>query len=359
MILDTNVEVRWNGNNRKWYTDKGYVYTKHNDKFLVDINDLSKGSHVEVNVLCDYCLDNDVETLIKKTWKRYVRDNLNSVIKKDACAKCQPIKTKECNMVNFGVESKTELKETRDKIKETTLERYGVEHNMQDEKIKAKAVNTFMKNYGFDNPMKNSEVVKRSNLSKIRRFGSTNPFLDESIIQKSINTNLNKYGTEWHMQSDEIKRKSRKTMYENNSAPCSRQQLYIHNLIGGELNYPVDNLSLDIAFPEEKTYVEYDGNGHNLQVKLGGISEYEFERREIKRYLYLKSLGWKQIRIVSPFDYLPSDGVILEEMSKARKWLEQTGSGHSHYVINIGGKVNDSNYGRVRKIKEEDLHVLG
>jgi very-short-patch-repair endonuclease len=355
MLKTKNVMVKWNGNNKEWYLSKGYNFTKHNEEFKVSVDDLPKGSHVEIEILCDYCLDNNKETIVSKQWKRYVRDNLNSVIKKDCCSKCQPIKTKECNMINFGVENKMELESTRQKIKDTMMKNYGVEHNMQNKEIYNKAKNTFLLNYGYDNPMKNKDIIEKSNQSKINRFGSTNPFTDDEIMNKAKETNIQKYGTEWHMQNDEIMKKSKETMYRNGTAPCSRQQKYLHNLLGGELNYPIDNCSLDIAFPDSKIYIEYDGNGHDLSVKLGNTSEREFNRKEIKRYLFLKSKGWKQIKITSPVDYLPSDEVLIDEYKKAIEWLSLNEKGHSHYNIEIGNKVNDEKFGVVRRIKEDDL----
>jgi very-short-patch-repair endonuclease len=358
MLITDKVLVKWNGNNKKWYMSKGYPFTKYNDEFEVKVCDLPNVSHVNIQILCDYCFENNQETLVTKEWRRYVRDNLNSVVKKDCCASCQQIKTKECNMINFGVESKTELETTRRKMKDTMLKNFGVEYNMQNEEILNKAKSTFIQNYGFDNPMKNKSIIEKSNKTKIDRFGSTNPFIDEKVLNKAKETNLRKYGTEWQMQNKNVMKKSKETMYRNGTAPCSRQQKYIHNLLGGELNYPVGNCSLDIAFPEEKIYIEYDGNGHDLSVKLGNITRYKFDRKEIRRYLFLKSKGWKQIRIISPVDYLPNDEIILEEIEKAKEWLNSNEKGHSHYIIEIGNKINDENFGLVRRIKDDDLNEV-
>ena len=356
MLITKTVKVKWNPKNREWYESKGYIYTKHNAEFDVNIEDITKGSHVEVEIVCDYCLENELSTVVKKQWKRYVKDNLNSVVKKDCCASCQPIKTKECNLINFGVENKMELPEIKEKQKNTIMKNYGVEHNMKNKNVRQKAIDTFVLKYGVDNPMKNKDVIKKSNQSKIKRFGSTNPFTNEEVINKSKKTNLQRYGTEWHMQSAEVMKKSKETMYSNGTAPCSRQQKYIHNLIGGELNYPVDKCSLDIAFPQEKIYVEYDGNGHDLCVKLGSVSYEEFSYKEIKRYQFLKSKGWKKIKMSSPADYLPSDNVLINEINKAKSVL--LSSEKNHYIIEFGTKVNDIDYGTLRRITESDLSLI-
>lgn len=117
------------------------------------------------------------------------------------------------------------------------------------------------------------------------------------------------------------------TFYKNGTQKCSQQQEYIHSLVGGELNYPVNNSSLDIAFPEEKIYIEYDGSGHDLSVKLGEKTNEEFQEKEKKRNYALFRLGWKSIRIISKKDYLPSDIKIKEiikigkNILKERSWI--------------------------------------
>ncbi|MGG0308442.1 hypothetical protein ABEY43_06490 [Priestia megaterium] len=116
-------------------------------------------------------------------------------------------------------------------------------------------------------------------------------------------------------------KKMRESLYRNGNTPCSSQQNFIHEVIGGKLNYPVKNYSLDIAFPDEKIYVEYDGGGHDLAVKFGELAQEEFAQKERRRYYSLRSLGWKEIRIVSRNDIVPSSEDILKMMSFARKYL--------------------------------------
>ena len=48
MILTKFVKLKWNRNNKKFYTLKGYKFTNYGDEFLVHIKDLSKGSSVIV-----------------------------------------------------------------------------------------------------------------------------------------------------------------------------------------------------------------------------------------------------------------------------------------------------------------------
>jgi hypothetical protein len=350
MIITKIVEVKWSPSNKVHYIEKGYDFTKYGDLFDCEVEDLTKGSHTKVELSCDYC-----GCKIIKEWRARVRSNRRYAVQKDCCPKCQQKKAKECNMINYGVKSKTELKETKAKMEKSFIEKYGVVHPMKNKEIHGRAVETFVKNYGVDNPTKNEEISQKAMETRVKRFGSANVFSDKKILQKAIDTNRKKYGCDWAMQNDKIKAKTRETMHQNGSVSTSRQQLYLHKLFGGILNYPIGFCSLDIAFPEEKIYVEYNGNGHNLSVKLGSMTEEQFKTREIKRYYFLKSKGWKVININSPYDYLPQDNVLFEEFAKGLKWLSIDEYNHSHYNINVGGLINDKNYGKLRRISEKDL----
>ena len=197
---------------------------------------------------------------------------------------------------------------------------------------------------------------KESNLLK---YGVENTFQVDKIKIKSKETTKNKYGFDNVSYVAEIKMKKNKTMYINQSVISSRQQQYLNKILGGILNYSDGTIpNLDIAFPSEKIYLEYDGSGHELSVKYNNMSKKEFDEREKRRYYYLRKLGWKGVFIKSMCDYLPLDEVILNEFNKALKWFELDSKGHWHYIINIGNKINDEKFGRLRIITEKDLEKV-
>ena len=194
----------------------------------------------------------------------------------------------------------------------------------------------------------------RITLAKFKNGGRCRKCLRERVK----NTNLKNNGVEYPAQNKEILAKQRQTMYKNGTAPCSRQQIYINQLIGGELNYPLRNLSLDIAFPEEMIYLEYDGGGHENNIIFGTMTKDDFVKRERNRTYGLLRSGWKEIRIISKIDNLPSDQTILEILSYARTYLK-----NHHYIkfdidnnkiINSQGEFN-YDFGELRKIKLTDL----
>ena len=55
MLLDTIVQIAWSPNNRTYYEERGYKFTKMRDKFTVKQRDLMQGSDAEVLCECDNC----------------------------------------------------------------------------------------------------------------------------------------------------------------------------------------------------------------------------------------------------------------------------------------------------------------
>jgi len=69
VLMTEETLVRWNYSNKKWYESKGYIFTKWKDEFLVRVQDLSKGSHSLVDVICDNC----GKILSNMSWGEYKR----------------------------------------------------------------------------------------------------------------------------------------------------------------------------------------------------------------------------------------------------------------------------------------------
>jgi len=179
--------------------------------------------------------------------------------------------------------------------------------------------------------------------------------------KRRVNTFINNYGVIHPMKVDSVKEKARSSLYKNNSfVPCSCQQKYVFNIIGGEINYPSSGFTLDIAFPKEKVYVECDFSGHWLEIKLKGISEKEFKNKQVRRWYSLNNNGWKEIRIISKRDRLPKDNSVLLEMIEFAK--RHLNTGHSWIRFDIDeNKVycsefkNDYNFGDLKVIRNKNV----
>lgn len=345
MIITNEVEITLSGKDISYYENLGYsIYrepAKYNNKrlivprgtkLLVRIEDLPLKSNIEVEVSCDYC-----GIVILKKYSEYTisREHIN----KDCCEKCSPLKIKESNVI-----------------------KYGVDHTSQLDSTKEKNIKTNLKKYNATNPAKNNIIKEKIKQTNIERYGAVSPTLNKEIKAKQVSTMINKYGVGNSMQNVEIKKLAMNTMYENGTAPCSRQQKYIHNLIGGELNLPCKNLFLDIAFVDEKIYLEIDLGGHDLPIKLGYMSREDFESKERNRWYALYRSGWKEIRIISSKDKIPNDDKILEMISYAKEYLK-TGRHYIKFYLDEG-KVKTSQFDKnfdfeeLRYVYKKDIASL-
>jgi len=313
LLLPQTVKINWNPRNYKWFTNKGYKFYKRGKELEVNVEDLMPSSKVEVKFICDYC-----DKIITKQYADYYRRNIKGRVHKDSCFDCHQIKIKEGNILIYGVESTNSLSKVGKKKRETTYNNYGCYYPSQSIEIKEKIKQTNLLRFGYTHPMKDKEFSKR------------------------------------------VMDNFRKSMFANGNAPCSTQQKYLHDLLGGELNYLFENLILDIVF-SNNIYTEYQGSGHDLDVQLGKISQDKFKKKEINRYYFLKKKGWKMIEIISKKDLLPQDNKIIEIIDYAKNYLN---IGHSWIKFDIdNSKVTCSqfekeyHFGQLRKITKNDLLV--
>lgn len=413
MLLSEEVEVAINYTNIKKYLDKGYEFdyfinskgnpsVKRGVKIFVKVTDLDKKSSPKIKFICDYC-GNEIEVRFCDYMK--YKDSTEEI---DACKECcnkkvgdinfnkygsrSPFGRKEVkNKANktvkdkYGVDNVFQLDEVRDKIKETNLSKYGVESYTMTDEYKERSKRTCLLKYGYDNVSKSPEIINKIKEVQFEKYGNyysatdegkekyknycldnygvENLFQSEEIKEKIKQTNIEKYGVEWLMQiPEEAKRRTllcMETKSKMGVLPSSRQQEYLHKTYGGEKNYVVNNCALDIALVEEMIDVEFDGSGHELRVKFGSCTQEEFEEKERRRKYFLKSKGWRDLRIISLKDNLPSDEVLFDILNTSKNWFNEE---HSWIKFNIDNNTYETskgtfnfNYGRLRKIKEEDL----
>jgi len=322
IILPQIIETKWNSKYVKYYKSKGYVYTGIGTDLEVNVLDLPLASTIAVKAFCDYC---DEELVVG-----YFRANVNMKV---SCNHCKSKRTKEV----YGWSSTWELEKTKESIKRTNVKRYGVEHNSYNPGTIEKRKQTLLKNYGVTSPLKSQIIKDKIKLNNMKKYGVEHTSTLLSTKNKLKQTNVERYGVDSIFKIPEIMKKANinrlKSLYKNGTGICSKQQKYIHDLVKGELCYPVSQCQLDIAFPDEMIYIEYDGGGHNLNVKMGQITQDKFNMHEIRRQKYLQSLSWKLIRIVSLKDKLLSDEQFTKLINNAKQYL--LNSSHTWVEINI------------------------
>ena len=327
--------------------DKQYVYV---DQY--DLCELFPGSQVRVTYQCDDC---------KQIFSRVI-SKLNMCNNRDhiLCGKCRveyckahtaeaAEKRRKTNLARYGVENIFSLPQVRYRIEQQNLEKYGEKCIFAVKEFQEKIKQTNLAKYGHENPMQNKEIHQKACQTNLEKYGNKYTYNVPEIREKIHKTNLQRYGYEVAVNNPNVRKKITKTFQErynvnnlgelrhfqrqsdNHEVPTSSQQRHLHEILGGILNYQFDRYALDIAFPDENIVIEYDGGGHNLQVKFGSVTEKEFKQKEIRREYWLISKGWKLIRIVAPHDKLLKDNEIMKLVQISKDYLNNT----THHWINL------------------------
>ena len=299
MLLTKEVSVKV-ANNKEYYKRLGYDVGERIDKYgrlsipknqvvSVKVSDLSSGSRAAVEVLCDYCC----QEIKKVPYKTYLKGR--EIVDKDCCIKCLHFKYKDVMEIRYGVSNSFQMDDVKEKSKNTVFERYGVEYIMQSEEFQNKVKQSNVKRYGVESYSQTDEYKQNFKQISQERYGVDNPFQSEEIKEKIKQTNLERYGCEYISQSPKIKEKARMTFYQKGLVPTSTQQFEIYEMLESNnynavLNYPVGGMNLDVAIfiGEIKIDLEYDG-----------WYWHQNSQKDRKRDEFLKSKGWKVLRIRS------------------------------------------------------------
>lgn len=345
LIENQTIQLKTKGmhkKNKDHLLSKGYNINL--DYIEVRIDDLLPTSTYMVNLICDYCNKNIINWAYSKALQE-----------KHCCKKCSPIKQEEIFLEKYGVRNPYQL----DKVKQTFINKYGVENPGQIPEVRKRVENTLLERYGVTNsyqiesvrqttldnhgveyPFQSEIVREKQKETMIEEYGVENPTQNEEIYNGILERNIERWGVENPMQVEEFQKKATenmlKTMYENGTMQTSRQQKHLHDLLGGELNYPIDRCSLDIAFPKEMIYIEYNGGGHYAWPKHNGVTDEELHKKEMNRYGYLKTKNWRLIRIICKKDKLYEDKKIIKLISECKDYLNK---GHSWIEIDMDKNV--------------------
>lgn len=113
-----------------------------------------------------------------------------------------------------------------------------------------------------------------------------------------------------------------------NGVFASFPQINIGKRLGAKVNYRVLKKWIDIAIPESKIAIEYDGSGHKLSVAYGNKTMSEFLAQEEIFMNRLLDSEWRLIRIVNekdlPLDYELIDRVVKYFANSDEKYLKIT-----------------------------------
>lgn len=88
LVENQLVKTSWNNYTKKYYENKGYVFTKRGDIFYVSVQDLPISSGCKVKVECDIC--GSIIDVIYSNYNKYTNNGTNKYV----CEKCKGNKIK-------------------------------------------------------------------------------------------------------------------------------------------------------------------------------------------------------------------------------------------------------------------------
>ena len=377
-IITKEVEVRPSGKSIQYYKELGYD-VEWRKPLMVKVDDLPKNSNIRVYVACDIC-----KREIGTTYQLYMKSVENCGYY--TCKYCNYKKAVETTKKIYGVEYYTQTKEYKERARNTCNFKYGKDYPSQVPEIREKMKESLIAHYDVDNPTKSAEIRNAIKETVRERYGVDNVSQIDSVKEKIRESMHKKFGVDYALQSvegqkrreatcierfgvphamqcDEIKAKVAKVYYVNGNVATSNQQRYLHMLFGGELNYPISYYNVDICLPDENMVIEYDGGFHDGRVKLGQLTQEEFNQKELIRSKIIKSEGYKIIRIKSNIDRLPQDVILLQMLYEAKQYFSKYPN-HSWIEYDIDKSIVRNaehkngvqyDYGSLRKIKDSNL----
>jgi hypothetical protein len=207
MILTKEVEIKVSSSNWKHLEKNGYNIKKNGDIILINVEHLSPGSKLKIEVCCDNCSSNrnipycDYYNSIQK-YKNYY------------CKNCRYLRMTETCMKIYGVDNYSKTEEYKLKFKKTCLEKYGVENPLQYEEFLNKLKKTNLERYGTNFTFENDIISKKAEESCLTRHG-VRKFIqrkDFNIIYEE--SCMKKYGVSNAQQVSEIRNKTKLTRIE-------------------------------------------------------------------------------------------------------------------------------------------------
>lgn len=328
MIITDKVSIRLNKSQYKYYKDMGYDIKEGSTEAEICTKDLSKGSHVSVEVKCDFCGD-----IRKMFYKDYIYNTKKH--DKYGCIKCAKYKREMTCLEKHGISSYTntvEFKEKSlktcldkynnplyrnpDKSKKTSIEKYGVEHYSKTKEFKEKCKDKSILIYDTNHHMLSDKFREKLQNGMILKYGCVNALEKDEILNKMKLNNIGKYGVDNYSKTEECKEKIRLTCIEKygmgNTLNAFRKQIKDTNMLKYGFDYPMQN---SVIFEKQQKGAYKCGEYHGIFYR--GTYELDFMEKyynkikiEKPRSIYYFYNGCK--KRYHPDFYIPKLNLIVE-----------------------------------------------
>lgn len=179
-----------------------YLHGKEISNGLCDISKKSK-SFKGVNLGFRPFCGNQNQCVCNKNNKNEYWKNLD---KQEIKAMADKRKNTVQNL--YGVDSVSQLSESKEKAAETCLKKYGTKSPTQNRTILQKSQETCLKNNGVKFPQQNKEILDKTTKVFKEKYNITRPAQSIIFLTKAKQTIIKKYGVENVMQDCDIAKKA-------------------------------------------------------------------------------------------------------------------------------------------------------
>lgn len=283
MLITKTIEVKVNHRNIKTL-QKSLPKVEKGDMLNIHPS-LLKGSHVKLDVECDYC-----KSSIKVNCYNYFK--ITKDFEKYACKnkECKWVRRKEkvntlhggndgalekrkkTNLKKYGTEWAGQTEQAKEKRKQTNLEKYGVEHVTQSKEFINRMQSTMLEKYGQKTPPRTEETIEKTKKTNRKKYGVDFPLQSKGIRDKIQKTVEEKYGVKSVMQLEEFRNKAQQTNTERYGAPYTFNSEEIRDKIKTTIlkRYGVENISQSDVIKKKKADTSFKNSGakNNTQAEV-------------------------------------------------------------------------------------------
>lgn len=233
-----------------------------------------------------------------------------------------PMKREEVRKKFRGENNPSKRESVKRKRRETFLERYGINLNCPGKVGASKQKETVLEKYKVSNISQVEEFKKKKKETWLRKYGVDNP--GKTDFSREASRNHMKNGGSVYANSCPVKgyRNNKEWMrnggaayihkfIKNPSKPELRLRAMVKELyFTSEDTYKILNYDVDVALPEYKIAIEFDGRYH--------FDTEEHKDYHNKRQQEIEQEGWKFVRYTM-FDEFPTTEQVKEDIEEILK----------------------------------------
>lgn len=368
MLVTKTIKILINKRNLRYYV-KLNSDIKVGDTIDIDVKDLSKGSHIFVDVDCDKCGEH--KRMMYKTYK-YLLDENGLYF----CIKCSAsIRTKETCIKKYGVDNVYKVDWIKQKQKNKVMEKYGCEYYSQTDEYKEKFKKTCLERYDCEHHLQNIEILNKRNKTNLDKYGvehsSLNPVVRNKQTITRIKNIVKNIGYEF-IDYDFNEHKIKMKCSEGHISDVKATLIYHrknYNVIICPICNPV-GVQHSAREKELLKFIEDNYNGEILENNKSVINPYELDMYlpDLKLAIEFNGVFWHTIKFkpenyhYDKFDLCKEKGIKLINIWED-DWINKKDAVKTLILNSI---QNNKIYGQIKKVGIKETseylkknHLLG